>query len=151
VGPRGGLDTAERKRVSCPCRESNPCRPTRIPLALPTELFIYRLSTSRNIGRIYSLNGLAFRPYSARMQQTRLNLPSTRQAAQVIAVTCSVVALLRRTGVHMLYPLFESFCLHCCFNAPLLLMQPLILFIFNKYLFWGSDSGDCEGCCILGC
>jgi hypothetical protein len=31
VVPRAGLDTVERRKISCPCQESNPGRPSRSP------------------------------------------------------------------------------------------------------------------------
>jgi hypothetical protein len=38
VGPRAGLDATEKNKISCPCRETNPSRPARSLVAIPTEL-----------------------------------------------------------------------------------------------------------------
>jgi hypothetical protein len=38
VGPRAGLDVTEKRKISFPCRESNPGRPACSLVAIPTEL-----------------------------------------------------------------------------------------------------------------
>jgi hypothetical protein len=38
VGPKGGLNAVEKEKISCFCRESNPGRPFRSLIAIPTEL-----------------------------------------------------------------------------------------------------------------
>jgi hypothetical protein len=38
VGPRAGLDAVAKRKILSHCRESNPGRPARSPVAIPTEL-----------------------------------------------------------------------------------------------------------------
>jgi hypothetical protein len=38
MGPRAGLDAVAKKENPCPCRESNPGRPVRCLVTVPTEL-----------------------------------------------------------------------------------------------------------------
>jgi hypothetical protein len=43
VGPRAGLDAVAKKKILSPSRESNPCRPARSLVAIPTELWLFLL------------------------------------------------------------------------------------------------------------
>jgi hypothetical protein len=48
VGPRAGLDAVEKRKISCPCWESNPGRPSRGPL-------LYRLCIETDLAAIISI------------------------------------------------------------------------------------------------
>jgi hypothetical protein len=47
VGPRTGLDAVEKRKISCPCQESNPAHST-------GSLSLYRLSYPGNYSKLYS-------------------------------------------------------------------------------------------------
>jgi hypothetical protein len=53
VGPRAGLDTAKKREISCPCRESNSNRPAR-------SSSLYRLSYPGSVIIILQFNYLLF-------------------------------------------------------------------------------------------
>jgi hypothetical protein len=49
VSPRAGLDAVEKRKISCPCRESNPGRPAHTqPVAIPTKLFPLLINSRYN-------------------------------------------------------------------------------------------------------
>jgi hypothetical protein len=66
--PRAGLVAVEKRKISCPCRESKPGRPSPQPVAIATELFrLQKLQRYKdlNIGPIFpTIDRSLHTPYS---------------------------------------------------------------------------------------